>query len=79
MVLLIKEALEQYFHQYIKGKQYKYWIKLYSLYDPHELIFMYCGILENLGGRSYAANVVLKLIDGGKIEQLVHGQLLIVA
>uniref|UniRef100_A0A1B6HI21 Uncharacterized protein n=2 Tax=Cicadellinae TaxID=33370 RepID=A0A1B6HI21_9HEMI len=56
-----------YFRQYIKGKRHKYGIKLYSLCDPHGLIlrfFMYCGVLDDYGGKGHAANVVLKLMQG---------------
>lgn len=56
-----------YFRQYIKGKRHKYGIKLYTLCDPHGLIlkfFMYCGVLDDFGGKGHAANVVLYLMQG---------------
>uniref|UniRef100_A0A1B6LW93 PiggyBac transposable element-derived protein domain-containing protein n=1 Tax=Graphocephala atropunctata TaxID=36148 RepID=A0A1B6LW93_9HEMI len=56
-----------YFRQYIKGKRHKYGIKLYSLCDPHGLIlkfFMYCGVMDDYGGKGHAANVVLNLMQG---------------
>lgn len=54
------------FRQYIKGKRHKYGIKLYSLCDPHGLIlkfFMYCGVLDDMGAKSHAGNVVMKLME----------------
>lgn len=54
------------FRQYLKGKKHKYGIKLYTLSDPHGLILrfmIYCGVLDDLGGKGHAANVVLKLME----------------
>lgn len=55
------------FRQYIKGKRHKYGIKLYTLTEPHGLILkfiVYCGAVDDLGGKGHAANVVLKLMQG---------------
>lgn len=54
------------FRQYLKGKRQKFGIKLYTLCDPHGLIlrfFIYCGVVEDMGGKGHAANVVLKLMQ----------------
>ena len=53
------------FRQYIKGRN-KYGIKFYTLSDPHGLILkflVYCGILDDMGGKGHSANVVLKLME----------------
>lgn len=55
-----------YFRQYIKGKKHKYGIKLYTLSEPHGLILkflVYCGVLDDLGGKGHTANVVLNLMQ----------------
>lgn len=55
-----------YFRQYIKNKRHKYGIKLYTLCDPHGLtlkFLIYSGLLDDLGGKGHAANVVLNLMQ----------------
>lgn len=54
------------FRQYIKNKKHKYGIKIYTMSDPHGLILkfiVYCGALDDLGGKGHSANVVLKLMQ----------------
>lgn len=56
-----------FFRQYIKGKRHKYGIKLYTLSEPHGIVLrflVYCGVLDDMGGKGHAANVVLSLMQG---------------
>lgn len=55
------------FSQYIKGKQHKFGIKLYSLTEPFGLTFhfmIYSGKDNVLSGKAHSAKVVLKLMEG---------------
>jgi len=54
------------FRQYIQNKRYKYGIKLYTLTEPNGTIIkfaVYTGVLDDMGGKGYAANVVLHLMS----------------
>lgn len=54
------------FRQYKKGKRHKYGIKLYMFTEPDGFIlkFLVCGeVLDNLGGKSHATNIVLHLLQ----------------
>lgn len=56
-----------FFRQYIPGKRHKYGIKLYVLTEPNGLLLntlVYTGAVEDVGGNSHSANVVLKLMEG---------------
>jgi len=60
------------FRQYIQNKRHKYGVKLYMLTEPNGLIIkfaVYTGILDDLGGKGHAANVVLHLMS----EKLNNG------
>ncbi|XP_025423083.1 piggyBac transposable element-derived protein 4-like [Sipha flava] len=63
------------FRQYIQNKRHKYGIKLYMLTEPHGLVLkfaVYVGVLDDLGGKGHAANVVLHLMS----EKLNNGHAL---
>lgn len=54
------------FRQYIQNKRHKYGIKLYMLTEPNGLIIkfaIYTGVLDDMGGKGHAANVVLHLMS----------------
>ncbi|KAJ8931231.1 hypothetical protein NQ314_015872 [Rhamnusium bicolor] len=53
------------FHQYIKNKKHKYWIKFYLLTESSGTVLniqIYTGVCDDIGGKEHAANVVLCLI-----------------
>jgi hypothetical protein len=54
------------FRQYIQNKRHNYGVKLYMLTEPNGLIIkvaVYTGILDDLGGKGHAANVVLHVMS----------------
>lgn len=63
------------FRQFIQNKRHKYGIKLYMLTEPQGLVIqfsVYVGVLDDLGGKGHAANVVLHLMS----EKLNNGHAL---
>lgn len=53
------------FRQFIHNKRHKYGIKLYMLTEPGGLTLkfaVYTGVLDDMGGKGHAANVVLHLM-----------------
>lgn len=60
------------FHQFIHNKRHKYGIKLYMLTELAGLTIkfaVYTGVLDDMGGKGHAANVVLHLMG----EKLNNG------
>lgn len=60
------------FRQYIKNKKHRYGIKLYMLTTPNGIVLkfaVYTGVLDDMGGKGHAANVVLHLMN----EKLDNG------